>query len=269
MNHAFDLDAYLERIGYGRPIRADQECLGGLLRGHMTSIPFENLDVLLGRPIRLDLASIQAKLVGARRGGYCFEHANLFAAALEGCGFEPRRHSARVVMVAPLAEAPRTHMFLTVAIDGRRMVLDPGFGALAPRAPLPLVAGAEVRVGDEAYWLERDGGCWLLHTRSPRRTMTAWVSTLEDEQPVDFVMGNHYTSTFPGSPFVNRLMLRALTDDGQIAVMNRELSVRRGSEVETRQLADRTELRALLARSFGFDLPEVERMRVPSIAEWQ
>ena len=63
-----DLDAYLARIGYTGALEANYETLEALLRAHMTSIPFENLDVLLGRPPRLDLDSLQAKLVTARRG---------------------------------------------------------------------------------------------------------------------------------------------------------------------------------------------------------
>jgi arylamine N-acetyltransferase len=81
-------------------------------------------------------------------------------------------------------------------------------------------------------------------------------------------MGNHFTATWPGSAFVSRIMLRAFGEDLRVTVMNRDVTVRRGDATETRQLADRSELRALLARDFGFDLPEVEALRVPSIPEW-
>ena len=91
MTESIDLDAYLARIQWGSPVRQDLATLSALLRAHMTRIPFENLDVLLGHPIRLDLEGLQAKLVRARRGGYCFEHATLFAAALEALGFAPVR----------------------------------------------------------------------------------------------------------------------------------------------------------------------------------
>jgi len=110
----------------------------------MAAIPFENLDVLLGRPVRLDLASLQAKLVDARRGGYCFEHVTLFAAVLEQLGFTPVRHSACVVLVNPRTAAPRTHMFLTVPLAEGTFVVDPGFGVLAPKVPLPLEDGEKV-----------------------------------------------------------------------------------------------------------------------------
>ena len=123
MTASLDLDAYLDRIRWGGAVRQDLDTLSGLLRAHMRSIPFENLDVLLGRPIRLDLQGIQDKLVRASRGGYCFEHATLFAAALEALGFKPARHTGRVVVFVPRTAAPRTHMFLAVPVGSRRLLL--------------------------------------------------------------------------------------------------------------------------------------------------
>src|SRR5450755_1092150 len=146
-----DLDAYLERIGWNGGITPTYETLARLLRAHMSRIPFENLDVLLGRGIRLDLDGVQRKLVGARRGGYCFEHATLLAAALEALGFAPVRHLAHVILFVPRTASPRTHMFLTVPLPEGTFVLDPGFGALAARIPVPLMDAAEARTGHEMH----------------------------------------------------------------------------------------------------------------------
>jgi len=268
MDEPLDLDAYLERIQWGGDTRPALDTLAGLLRAHMLSIPFENLDVLLGRRVRLDLEGIQDKLVRARRGGYCFEHATLFAAAVEALGFRPERHAARVTLFVPRTQAPRTHMFLTVPLAEGTFVVDPGFGTLAPRVPIPLVDAARVSVQHETHWMVRDGHCWMLRANVGGETVDGWVSTLETENRVDFEMGNHYTATFPQSPFVNRLMMRALTPDGRITVMNRDVTVWRAAGRQSAQLADRAALRALLNRYFGFDLPEVGQLRVPSIPEW-
>lgn len=268
MAETLDLDAYLARIGWHGPRAPTAEVLDGVLAAHMAAIPFENLDVLLGRPIRLDLPGLQAKLVGARRGGYCFEHATLLGAALEALGFEVARHSARVTLYVPRERAARTHMFLTVALDGRRFVLDPGFGALAPRRPVPL-DGEPATLGRERHAIVRDGPWWVLHASAGESPVDAWASTLEADQPIDFEMGNHYTSTHRASGFVNGLMLRALTPDGRVAVRDRELTVWRDGSAERRRLGSRSELRALLAAHFGFDLPEVETLRVPSIPDWR
>jgi N-hydroxyarylamine O-acetyltransferase len=264
----FGRDSYLERIRWHGDLLPTYETLAGMLDAHMARIPFENLDVLLGRGVRLDIESVQGKLVRDCRGGYCFEHATLFAAALESMGFRPVRHTARVVVAAPRNASPRTHMFLTVPLREGMYLVDPGFGALAPRVPLRLADGARARSGSEEHWMARDGGLWVLRTRSENGTRDCWVSSLEGDNLIDFEVGNHFAATHPSSPFVNRLMLRALTDDGRVTVMNRDVTVRRGTELQSMQLADRRELRGLLAEYFGFDLPEAEQLRVPSITEW-
>jgi len=224
--------------------------------------------VLLGRPIRLDLASLQDKLVRRRRGGYCFEQVTLFAAVLERLGFAPVRHTARVIRVVPRTEAPRSHMLLTVALGSTTFVLDPGFGGGAPRLPLPLREHAPVACEDETHWLVRDDGHWVLKVRTGDAETDCWASTLERDNLVDFEMGNHFTSTYPASPFVNRLLLQAYVPGGRIRVMNRDVTESRHGRALTRTLASRSELRALVAETMDVDLPELETLRIPSVPEW-
>ncbi len=268
MTANLDLDAYLERIEWSGDARPTFETLASLLDAHMAHIPFENLDVLLGRGIRLDLQGLQDKLVRARRGGYCFEQATLFAAVLEAFGFRPVRHCARVTMQRPRSESPRTHMFLAVPLEEGTFVVDPGFGSLAPRVPVPLRDRVPARRGAEVHWMAFDGTRWTLCAQSGDAVIEAWVTTLEEEYPVDFELGNHYTSTHPESSFRHYIMLRALTRDGRVGVMNRDVTHWRDGTPHRFRLADRAALRALLAEHFGFDLPEVERLRVSSIPEW-
>jgi N-hydroxyarylamine O-acetyltransferase len=265
---AFRLDGYLVRLGWSGPLQPTLATLTALLRAHMARIPFENLDVLLGRRVPIDLDSVYAKLVTARRGGYCYEHSTLFRAALEQVGFQPVSHAARVVMVAPRSASPRTHMFLTVSIGGETFVLDPGFGGAGPLVPVKLVEDREVREGPDAHRMTRRDGEWVLEGRIGGAMTPLWMSTLEAESPIDFEMANHFTSTWADSPFVNRLMLRALTPEGRVSVMNRDVTISRDDLVEKTQLADRAALRTLLAAHFGIDLPEVDRLRVPSVPEW-
>lgn len=265
---AVAVDQYFRRIGWSGTAAPNLSTLTGLMQCHTRSVPFENLDVLLGRGIRIDLNSVEDKLVTRRRGGYCFEQATLFAAVLEALGFKVTRHTARVVLFVPRDASPRTHMFLIVEVPEGRFVVDPGFGALVPRRPLPLVSGERVSVGAEAHWLDRAGAHWILRAEVDGRIQDCWATALDPDNEVDFVVGNHFTSTYPESPFLNRLMMRALTDDGRITVMNRDVTVRRGSTVETFQLTDRRALRLLLADSFGIDLPEAESIRIPTVPEW-
>jgi N-hydroxyarylamine O-acetyltransferase len=249
-----NLGAYFERIRWtGGPD------LAGILAAHMRAIPFENFDVLLGRRPRLDREGLEGKLVTARRGGYCYEHSTLFAAVLAELGIACKTHSARVVMMAPREQAPRTHMFLTAGTD----VLDPGFGGFAPLVPVPIggTAGIHriVRDGDGIALEIEQGGAW----------MRLWVSTLEHDHPIDFEMANHFTATHTASPFTSRIMARAFLPDGKVTIANRDLTVTRGADVLARVLADRRELRAAVAEYWGFDLPELETLRVPSVPDWQ
>jgi N-hydroxyarylamine O-acetyltransferase len=212
--------------------------------------------VLFGNKPRLDLGSLERKLVDARRGGYCYEHATLFAAVLTELGFTVNTHSARVVMIAARSSAPRTHMFLSVG----DVVLDPGFGAQAPLVPVPLdgtPAGKHriVRDGSEIA-LEYDG-------------QRLWMSSLEHDIPIDFEMANHFTATHPSSHFTQGVMMRTFTGDGQVRIRNRDVTFVRGNETQTVPLVDRVQLRELVATHFGFDLPEIETMHVPSIPEWR
>ena len=268
---AFDLDAYLARIARGRGPsgpRSTIDDIASLMRAHMAAIPFENLDVLLGRGVRVDLESVFGKLVIARRGGYCFEHGTLFQAALRALGVEATAHAARVLLVAPKSQAPRTHMFLTVVDGGTTWVLDPGFGGPGPLVPVPLLEGRVARHDDDVHRLVRREDEWVLEGLMKGAMTPLWTSSLEPQFPVDFALANHYVSTFTESPFVTRLMIRALTAEGRVSAMNREVTVKHGNVSESYQLADRAALRRLVAGHFGFDLPEIEHLRVPSVLEW-
>lgn len=263
-----DLDAYLDRIGCTRPAAPSLDGLASLLEAHTRAIPFENFDVLLGLPIRLDLPSLQGKLVKERRGGYCFEHATLFASVLEALGFSVGRHTARVVLFVPADRSARTHMFLTVPVNGRTFVVDPGFGTLAPRVPVPLDGAEAQGVHGETHRLVHTRGRVALHARAGGEETACWVATLDDDVDIDVEVGNHYTSTHPDSGFVNRLMLRALTPRGRVTVMNRDAAIVEDGERRALFLEDRSALRELVNAYFGFDLPALLHLRVPAIPEW-
>jgi N-hydroxyarylamine O-acetyltransferase len=266
---AFDLDAYLARIGWQGPLDLTLETLAGLTRAHISRIPFENVDVLLGRGIRIDLDSITRKIVVDGRGGYCFEHGTLFQAVLDHLGFRTIAHAARVVVIVPKHQSPRTHMFLTVEIGGDRYVVDPGFGGHTAVVPIPLREGDDVRDGRDRHRMVRhEDGEWVLEAEIDGTMTPLWMSTLEPQLPIDFQLANHWVSTAAASPFVNRLMLRSLTPHGRTSVMNRDVTVLSAGTTEKYQLADRQALRALLGEHFGFDLPEVEQLKVPALPEW-
>ncbi len=268
MAQPLDIDAYLARINYTGPRTPTYDTLAGILRAHTASIPFESFDVLLGRPIRLDPEGLQAKIVTGHRGGYCFEHASLMHAALEAIGFAPVRHASRVLLFEPRHESVRQHMFLTVTIGGTTYVIDPGFGPFACPLPIP-IDGTPVPTSAPTHRLAREGNDWFLYVTRDGEQIQGWISTMEEEYPVDFEMMNHYIATHPASFFTHNILASAVTQEGRINIMNQDVHIIRNGTAEPTQLADRKALRSLVVQHFGFDLPELETMRVDGVPGWQ
>src|SRR5215211_6629735 len=91
-----DIHAYLNRIGYRGTLEPSAATLHALQRAHLLAVPFENLEIHLGRPIVLDQTALFDKIVRRRRGGFCYELNGLFAVLLRELGFEVTLLSAGV-----------------------------------------------------------------------------------------------------------------------------------------------------------------------------
>ncbi|MDZ5621362.1 arylamine N-acetyltransferase family protein [Nocardioides bizhenqiangii] len=232
-----DLDGYLGRLGV--PERSPgREALDELHEAHVRTFTFDNIDVLLEQHPGVGIDVLNDKFVGRGRGGYCFEHGTVFAAALERLGYDVQRRLGRVGDPAAGPVQGRTHMTVEVWLDGQRLLCDPGFGMSLVR-PVALEDGAE---SDQRGWPYRvtrtpDGG-WGLH----RRREQGWEHTHTVDElpvlPVDVVMGHHYTSTFPTSHFRSGLMITKHEDGQHVTVTATALTVRRpGLPTEHRDLA--------------------------------
>jgi N-hydroxyarylamine O-acetyltransferase len=252
------LSAYLRRIGYDGSLRADLATLNALHLAHATHIPFENLDVLLRRPIGLDLDSLHAKLVGSRRGGYCFEHNLLFAAALETVGFAVTRLAGRV-RHGSTAVRPRTHTLLLVEVDGVPWLADVGFGAEGLLLPVP-VTDVPTRQFAWTYRVVEQAGTFILQSLRPSGWMDLYTFTLEPQLLPDYEMANYFISTHPDSPFVRTLTVQLPTPAVRYILRGRALTEDRGEDVTVRTLADE-ELASVLARTFRVELPS--RLCIP------
>jgi N-hydroxyarylamine O-acetyltransferase len=256
MDRGFDFDAYRRRIGYAGPIEPTRVVLDALHLAHATSIPFENVDVVLGRPIRLDVPSVQAKLVAGSRGGYCFEQNTLFAAALEAIGFRVTRLAARV-RVGSSTPRSRTHMLLAVDVDGETVIADVGFGADGLLLPVALASTAPTRQFAWTYRVVAEGGgVNAMQALNEGAWRDLYAFTLEPQYDVDFELANWYTSTHPQSRFVQVLTAQRLSTPCRIAMRDLELTVDDGSTTRTRQLAGSDEQRRLLVETFGIVLPD-------------
>lgn len=260
-SHQLDLGAYLKRTGYRGPLEPSATTLRELHRCHVASVPFENLDIMLGRPIDLDVANLQAKLVGSRRGGYCFEHNLLFAAVLERIGFSFAGLGARVTMGAEMTSRPMTHMCLCVEAGGERWLADVGFGGDGLLEPVLIKPGATVSQGS-AGWEYRlaglDGTTWALESRRPEGWLDLYVFTFEPKWPVDYRVFNWYTSTHPRSAFTSRVIAQKAGDDGRLSLIGDELTITgAGWEREVRAVHG-PEIVRILADDFGLPLAPAE-----------
>jgi N-hydroxyarylamine O-acetyltransferase len=250
-----DLDAYLKRIGVTEPT------LPALHTAHATTIPFENLDVFMGGVPKLDLPSIQAKMVHRGRGGYCYEQNLLYSAALERLGYEVTRIVARPRLNTPEIR-PRTHMMLLVDHEGERLLTDVGWGGGGLLEPIPLRENMPVRQGTWTFRLMRDGYQWVLQTLSSGDWFELYAFTEDPQFPMDYVMANHYTASYPDSFFVGRPVLQTNSHDGRRALVGAEL-LHAGPEGTREKLTlTRDEILAATRDLFGIELTEEETARV-------
>jgi N-hydroxyarylamine O-acetyltransferase len=257
-----DLDRYLARVGYEGSRDPSLGVLAALHAAHVAAIPFENLDILLGRPISLDLAALQAKLVDGDRGGYCFEQNTLFRAVLEGMGFAVTSLAARVRGGGVLR--PRTHMVLLAELpEGGQFLADVGFGGDGPVHPVPLAPGREIWTGAMGYRLRLEEGLWVLEGHSGGQWTDLYAFTLEAQYPVDFEMANHFTSTYPRSPFVQSLTAQRSWPERRAILRNRELLVREGGTTRMTDVRDPEHLLEILAGEFGLRFPAGTRFARP------
>lgn len=251
------IDRYFERIEYAGPQAATLEALNGIIHAHVESIPFENLDSACGRPVCLDLAVLESKLIDRRRGGYCFEQNGFFHAVLVELGFRVRGIGARVRFGRPRDYTPaRTHFFGLVTIDGEEWVVDVGIGGLSPTAALRLDTPEEQQTPHEPRRVIRSGSSYFHQIRLGGEWQDVCEFTLEDMPPIDRELANWYTSTHPQSYFRNNVIAaRALPDGGRLNLLNREVTTRRRDGTsEVRVISSSADLLATLDREFGLKL---------------
>ncbi len=252
-----DLDAYFTRIGYDGPRAPTLAVLHAIAAAHAQSIPFENLDVLLGRPVDIELDAVVKKLVHDRRGGYCFEQNALLLSVLEALGFHARPLSARVRYQRPRDYTPaRTHLFVRVELD-EPWLADVGVGSMSMTSAIRLNTSHEQATPHEPRRLVRENGLIYHQARLGDDWHDVYEFTLEEMPQIDRVVSNWYTSTHPQSHFRNRLTAaRALPRGGRVSLLNRELTIRgRDGHVEHLLVRSPSQLLDVLAEHFGLLLP--------------
>lgn len=268
---AYDLGAYLDRIGFKGERRADLATLRGVHLAHALSLPFENLDPVRGTAPSLAPADLMAKMIHGRRGGYCYEHNILLRLALEAFGFRVTQLAGRVVVGAGTPESrPRTHAMLRVEVAGEPLpyLADVGFGAPgALLLPVPLVTGTEFEGAGRRHRLVRlphDGPLelWELQFHGPRGGGgRAWAGqyafTQEPFAAPDLEVFNWFVGTHPRSPFTRRPYLQRTTADRHLALDGaRFTETLADGTVTERTLAEEAQARRVVEEEFGIEVPE-------------
>ncbi len=237
--------------------------LKAIHRLHPRAIPFENLNPLTRRAVKLDLESVERKLVDDRRGGYCFEQNALLANVLIELGFQVTPLIGRVLWGRePDAVPPRTHMVLRIDLDNEAWIADVGFGSVTLTSPVRLTPGLAQRT-DLGIFRLADASHDPLYLEVQARDQTwsrVYRFDLHPVEWIDYETSNWYTSTSPEAIFANNLIVCRVLDDTRLALLNDQLNEREadGSIVREQRLASADELAACLHDRFGLKTSDID-----------
>jgi N-hydroxyarylamine O-acetyltransferase len=248
-----DVSSYLARIGYSGPREPTADTLRALHRAHMIAVPFENLDISLGRTIIAEEGAILKKVVGMRRGGFCYELNGAFAALLRALGYQVTLLSARVAR-ANGDEGPEfDHLALRVDLDGPWLA-DVGFGESFVE-PLCLETGTEQMDPAGTFRLVEDGGRWHLQKAEPDGSWKAQYSfSLHPRRLEEFAGMCHYHQTSPESSFTQKRVCSRATPEGRITLSEMKLILTNKDQRVERALASEKEWLTTLDDQFGIRL---------------
>jgi len=241
--------AYLERINYHGATAPSAATLRDLHRAHLLAVPFENLDIHLGREIVLDDERLYAKVVERRRGGFCYELNGAFAALLSELGFNVKKLAAGVGRADGSFGPLFDHMALLVELD-EPWLADVGFGE-GFREPLRLDEAGEQAQAFGSYRIRRDGEQCILERRGGDRWLPEYRFPLQAYEYGDYQEMCGYHQTSPLSSFTQKRTCSLATVDGRVTLTNNRLITTRGGQRTERELADELEIAAILREQFG------------------
>jgi N-hydroxyarylamine O-acetyltransferase len=262
MNSPIDLNAYFQRIGYEGKQAATLDVLGELHRLHTQAIPFENLNPLLGLPVKLDAESLQQKLVHDQRGGYCFEQNLLFLNALKTLGFAARGLTGRVIWNQPEDKiTSRTHMVLLITIEGVNYLSDVGFGGQTLTGPLLFETGKAQETPHEKFRLLEHSRGYLMQSLIKNEWKNLYVFDLQKIFWIDYKLANWYTSTHPDSHFTSSLLVSRTAKKRRCNLHNNTFVTHYLNGKTTKQTLETTsEIRKILEDIFRLRLPKSDNL---------
>jgi N-hydroxyarylamine O-acetyltransferase len=250
-------DLYLKRLSLSAWPALDAVGLAKLHRAHVEAIPFGNLDLLLGDKPELTHDAIVNKLLVRNRPGYCFEINTLLAGLLVELGLQPTFHMARVLLEnAMLHERPRSHLLITLKLDGDIYLLDAGFGGGGICEPIPLRTGEIFDQGVDQYRLLQDEAAagWYLQRNIKGEWSNMYWFDLTPAFPADAQIANHYAATAPDSRFLRDLMVTRMQGAQRLIMHNGRLNKRSAASNELETFSDTLSFKRLMLENFGVEL---------------
>ncbi len=255
MPRLFDRRAYLERIGLEDAPAPTLEGLRLLQWAQLTAIPFENLDIAMGRGIDPAPDAVFAKLVTGKRGGYCHECNGLLVQAMKAFGFDARPIAARVMQGSESPVTARTHTLALVTLPTGHFLADAGFGAQTPRLPLQLSDGHEGSRGALTWRVDADPDFgWRLSFDEKGTWKRLYCFDLAPVHPADIALSNHWTSSHPDSLFTQGPLAVRHLEGGRNVLVAGRIGKHQGERLETLQLPDLDSLLTHLNCDFGLTL---------------
>lgn len=253
-----DVPAYLARIAYDGPVAPTLSVLQALHLAHLRTVPFENLDIHLGRPISLAEEDLFAKVVGRRRGGFCYELNGLFAALLREIGYEVTLLAAQFPLPDGREPIEFDHLVLRVAAPGMAPVLA---DVAAGRNGIvgPLVIGSDAAQAQPAagasFRLQSEGSItWLLRQEPGGEWERSYRFTWRPRQLTDFDAGSRYHQTSPDSGFTQKRICTLMTPNGRVTLADNLLITTRNGDRHEQLLPDDEAWLAALGAHFGIEL---------------
>ena len=255
MHADLPIEPYLARIGYAGPALPTPQTLKALQSLHNESVPYENLDIMNGVPLSLEVPAIYDKVVTRGRGGYCFELNGLFSWLLRRIGYSVTEHFARYLRDEP-ALPMRRHRVLLVEAEGETYLCDVGIGAFVPTFPLRFEMYAEQPQRRDVYRIVPDEmlGC-VVEEKRHGEWQPLFSFTLEKQfGAMDFLTTSWYCESHPDSVFRRANMVSMRTPTGRMTLDGWTFKVFDGDTVAVTEAADEAEFKLLLKQYFGIVL---------------
>ena len=225
--------AYLSRISCDNiTLKTDLASLSHIQQQHLKTIPYENLDIMRGKPLSMKIDDIYEKIINNQRGGYCFELNGLYAWLLRSLGFKVRDCMGRWLQ-GEEGIPMRRHRVLVVSCDDGDYLCDVGVGRAIPQKPIPMTLNKIIEQGKERYKLESEPFLgFVLYEWKHNEWQRMYSFTTEEQIDVDYVATSFWCENYPGSYFRSMNMVHIFTDVGRKAIADRELRIYTPDNVE-------------------------------------